>query len=347
MRLSASAADAFGEALKLTEQTRRYELAPMENFNDIILLHNPSGRVPGMKEAILQENITELEGRWAWNMNTDFRTARMIPSGIKAWPTANYSAYFGMANGYPINDMSQSDSESGYDATHPWKDRDPRFYKTYVFDGEFCGISGTGETANLFTGGNDREGANPQKGCYTGLMNAKLCLKTVNNANVRDIYNCALSFMRLADVYLMYSEATAVGYGVKSTAQTFSMTAEDAINKIRRAGVADVLDKFTGSTESFLSEVRRERAVELAFEGFRFMDLRRWMLLTQRPYTLKTGFQFDRDKLDKENPSESSVKNLREEVLVERDYTDRHYWFPLPNKNDTYLYEGFEQNPGW
>ena len=44
-------------------------------------------------------------------------------------------------------------------------------------------------------------------------MNSKLCLKIVNNANVRGAHYAVLSLMRLADVYLMYSEATAVGYG--------------------------------------------------------------------------------------------------------------------------------------
>ena len=35
---------------------------------------------------------------------------------------------------------------------------------------------------------------------------------------------------------------------------------------------------------------------------------------------------------------------MKEVVLVERKYTDRHYWLPLP-KADVYLYEGFGQNP--
>ena len=160
-----------------------------------------------------------------------------------------------------------------------------------------------------------------------------------------------LSLMRLADVYLMYSEAAAVGYGSpQGKASTFYMTAENAINKIReRAGMSYVLDKFTGNTTDFLSEVRRERAVELAFEGFRFMDLRRWMLLDKSPYTLKTKIEFDRaftDNYNKEKPQENEILNLREEVLLERKYTDRHYWLPLP-KGDVYLYEGFGQNPGW
>lgn len=160
-----------------------------------------------------------------------------------------------------------------------------------------------------------------------------------------------LHLMRLADVYLMYSEATAVGYGgPKNKATTYSLTAEEALNKIReRAGVEPVLDKFLGNTSDFLSELRRERAVELSFEGFRFMDLRRWMLLAERPYTLKTKIEFDRadpKNYNYDQPEENAIKNLREVVLVERKYTDRHYWYPLP-KNDVNMYEGFYQNPGW
>lgn len=340
-------ADALGEALKLNEETGRYALAPMDQFNDLVLVYK-SKSMPGCNEAILQENIVDYAGRWAWNMNTDFRPQSHIGSGIKCWPTANYSTYFGMANGYPIANATVKDRESGYDPEYPWSGRDPRFYKTYVIDGEFCGEGGTGNYADLCTGGADREGANPQKGCYTGLFNAKLCLKITHNGNVRDQFYCVLPLMRLADLYLLYSEATAVGYGVKQSASSYSLTAENAINVVRdRAGVAHVLPQFTASTEDFLSELRRERAVELAFEGMRFHDLRRWMLITQRPYTLKTGFQFDRGPGFKQNSTENQVQNLREEVLVERNFTARHYWLPLPNKNDTYLYAGFEQNPGW
>ncbi|MCF0244361.1 MAG: RagB/SusD family nutrient uptake outer membrane protein [Bacteroidaceae bacterium] len=340
-------ADALGQALALNNTHNRYELAPMDQYNDLCVVFN-SKALPGVKEAILQENITEYQGRWAWNMNTDFRPQSHISAGIKCWPTANYSTYFGMANGYPIKDATKKDAESGYDPEYPWANRDPRFYKDFIIDGEWCGTNGQGLEADLATGGKDREGANPQKGCYTGLMNSKLCLKLVHNGNVRDNYACVLSLMRLADVYLLYSEAAAVGYGVKASTSTNAMTAEQAVNVVRdRAGVGHVVDKFTGDTESFLGEVRRERAVELAFEGMRFHDLRRWMLINQRPYTLKTAFQFDRGPGFKPGSTENAVLNLREEVLVERNFTSRHFWLPLPNKDDTYLYEGFEQNPGW
>lgn len=346
-------ADALGQALALTESTKRYELANFSEYNDIFLLHNSSGKLNGVKESIFMENLLDYSARWRWNMVNDFRPQSIESSGIKGFPTANYVNYYGMQNGYPINDMTQADAESDYDPTHPWKNRDPRFYKTIMFDGvKWKSTGGAGGTAELFTGGRESEEVNEKKGCFTAYMNSKLCPQLMNTVDGYKENNIMiLSLMRLADVYLMYAEATAVGYnGPKGKASTYSLTAEAALNKIReRAGVAPVLDKFLGNTADFLSELRRERAVELSFEGFRFTDLRRWMLLTQRPYTLKTKIEFDRADPSNYNydaPEENAIKNLREEVLFERKYTDRHYWYPLPKK-DVSMYEGFDQNPGW
>ena len=353
VELCKRAAEALGEALQLSESTGRYELADFSQYNDIFLMHNSNGTLNGLKEAIFQENLLDYTARWRWNMINDFRPQSIEPSGIKCYPTANYVNYFGMQNGYPIEDMTKADAESGYDPTHPWKNRDPRFYKVIMFDGvKFSDGGGAGGSAELFTGGRESEEVNPNKGCFTGYMNSKLCPQLMNSGSTYKENNIMiLNLMRLADVYLMYAEAAAVGYGSpQGKATTYSLTAEDAINKVRdRAGVAHVLDKFLGSTTDFLSEVRRERAVELAFEGFRFMDLRRWMLLTQSPYTLKTKIEFDRADPDNYNydaPEENAIKNLREVVLFERQYTDRHYWYPLLRK-DVNIYEGFNQNPGW
>lgn len=346
-------AEALGEALQLTESTGRYELADFSKYNDIFLVHNSNGTLNGLKETIFQENLIDYSSRWRWNMINDFRPQSIESSGIKCFPTANYVNYFGMQNGYPIEDMTKADAESGYDPTYPWKNRDPRFYKVIMFDGvQFKSTGGASGTVELFTNGRESEEANPNKGCFTGYMNSKLCPQLMNTVDGYKENNImVLSLMRLADVYLMYAEAAAVGYGSpKGKATTYSLTAEEAINKVRdRAGVAHVLDKFLGNTTDFLSEVRRERAVELAFEGFRFMDLRRWMLLTQSPYTLKTKIEFDRadpNNYDYDNPEENPIKNLREVVLFERQYTDRHYWYPLLRK-DVNIYEGFGQNPGW
>ena len=82
---------------------------------------------------------------------------------------------------------------------------------------------------------------------------------------------------------------------------------EDAINTLRkRAGVGPVgggepgdekgtlCPEYISNSQKFMDEVRRERAVELSFEGFRFNDLQRWLLLTEEPYTIKTSQEFER-----------------------------------------------------
>lgn len=348
-------AEALGEALALTESTGRYELAPFDQYNDIFLVHNSGGRLNGVNEAIFQENLIDYSNRWRWNMVNDYRPQSIEASGIKVFPTANYVNYFGMQNGYPLpEDITQTDAESGYDPTHPWKGRDPRFYKVIMFDGVQykSGSKGAGTTVELCTNGKDSEEKDGLKGCFTGYMNMKLCPQFMNTTDGYKENNImVLSLMRLADVYMMYAEAAAVGYGSpQGKASTYSLTAEQALNVIRdRAGVEHVLPQFLTNTETFLSEVRRERAVELAFEGFRFMDLRRWMLLTQRPYTLKTKIEFDRadpDNYNYEAPEENAIRNLREVTLLERSYTDRHYWYPIL-RDDVQMYEGFGQNPGW
>jgi hypothetical protein len=113
--------------------------------------------------------------------------------------------------------------------------------------------------------------------------------------------------------------------------------------------VGHVAPKFLASQEAFRSEYRRERAVELAFEGHRFVDLRRWLLLTQQPYTLKKAIEFDRDTPSADiyaNPRNARVKNFRERVLFQRQLGERHYWIPFV-VSDANMYSDFKQNPGW
>ncbi|MDR0894629.1 MAG: RagB/SusD family nutrient uptake outer membrane protein [Prevotellaceae bacterium] len=354
------AADAFAQALTLTESTGRYKLAPFSQYSELFYTHNQNGKIPGLQEAIFMENLAESTNRWRWNMVTNYRPMCIITGGIKVYPSAGYTHWYGMKNGYPINNISQADSESGYDPEHPWKDRDPRFYNDIVYDGVKCTLTPRTATvdnklmdvqyAGLANNGAYRL-SNGARGAITGYMCTKLVPPLDNDWDGYKENNVVvLCFMRLADVYLMYAEATVMGYGTpQSKASGYSLSALDAVNKIReRAGVATVLDKFTGSAESFMSELRRERAVELAFEGHRFVDLRRWMLLLEKPYTLKTADEFDRavENMDYTKPEEARVLNLREVVLFERQFGQKHYWFPLKS-DDVNMYPEFEQNPGW
>ena len=350
------AADLLGEALSITESTRRYELADFSQWNDLFYYADRGTRVPGLKETIFQENLCELLGRFDWNQRNDYFSQIVISSGVKVQPTANYALYYGMKNGEPISSWTEADPVSGYDPTHPWKGRDPRFYKDFVIDGMQVVRDEKGiveeeiKYASLYSDGKWRV-ANGMKSNLTGLVETKFIPQMAKGINwVQDWQmSVVLSLMRLSDLYLLYAEATACGYGSPTAKSAkFDMTPVAAVDKVRaRAGVDGVASRFTGSTEAFLPELYRERAVELAFEGHRFIDLRRWMPLTKRPYTLKTKLEFDRTSdFSFRNPSEARVANLREEVLFERKLDDRHYWLPLPTA-DVNIYPEFGQNPGW
>ena len=156
--------------------------------------------------------------------------------------------------------------------------------------------------------------------------------------------------MRLADIYLMYAEAGAAVQGANYKSSKLNLTAADAINVLRdRVDAGHVADKFMNDQKKFMDEVRRERAVELAFEGFRWNDLQRWLLLTEYPYNIKTSQEFKRvGNFDytKNDPRDAEVTGWSEKTIVTRDFSEKHYLLPL-KESDVYLYPEFGQNPGW
>ncbi len=260
-----------------------------------------------------------------------------------------------MANGLPLDDP-----ESGFDPTHPFKNRDPRFYHDIVFDGVTYinakpdPADAAMKYAGLATGGSMRAITNASR---SGYFYQKLVPHTCQkyDSGSADDYgpnpHSYIPYMRLADVYLMYAEAAAVIGGPQGKSSKCSLSAVDAINRLRdRVGAGHVADKFTGN--AFMDEVRRERAVELAFEGFRFNDLQRWLLLTEPKYCVKTSQEFirvsgaDETFFAENDPADAEVAEFHEEVILTRNFDTKHYWFPLL-REDTYIDAGYEQNPGW
>ncbi len=366
------AAEAFGELLSLVESGQTpYELAEFKYkdiynhtraddaktcFSDIFYTTGQNWLMPGTTEAIFRGPSPDYNGT-NWGSSKTFGPGQdnIVESGVTRSPTANYINYaYGMANGLPITDPN-----SGFDPTHPFKNRDPRFYHDIVFDGfKYVNSSMPAKMekyryCELFTGGNMRD---VQQGSRTGYFYQKLCPHTANKYD--GAYNWSgslhiyLPYMRLGDIYTMYAEACAAFGGAKAKSTNFYKTAEDAINTLRdRVGEGHVAASYAANNHKFMDEVRRERAAELAFEGFRFNDLQRWLLLTESPYTVKTSQEFTRvtpsSYLDgKNDPANIEVKDWREETILTRKYDIKHYWFPLKVK-DISIYHEFGQNYGW
>lgn len=373
------AAEAFGELLSLVEAGQtQYALAEFKYkdiynheksddanscFSDIFYTKKQNWKMPGTVEAIFRGPSPDFNGS-NWNTSKVFgpKIQKVVAhDNVIHQPTANLVEAYGMANGEPIylveNGQYVLNPKSGFDPKHPFKNRDPRFYHDIVFDG-FKYLNGSpGQYADLqycqlYTGGNMRPIENASR---TGYFIQKLVPHTCNEVD-KDYdwgaaFHCYLPYMRLADIYLMYAEACAAFGGATGKSSNFGKTAEDAINTLRdRCGAGHVAAEFVADSHKFMDEVRREREVELSFEGFRFCDLQRWLLLTEAPYNQKFSQEFDRvesaDFYKNHDPKDAEVANYRRELILTRNFNTKHYWFPLPIK-ETQLYPEFNQNPGW
>jgi hypothetical protein len=79
--------------------------------------------------------------------------------------------------------------------------------------------------------------------------------------------------MRLADVFLMYAEATNEVSGPQADAIAL-------VNRIRHRGnLPPLASDKTSSKDAFFNAIEQERIIELLGEGFRPFDLRRWRAL--------------------------------------------------------------------
>lgn len=365
------AAEAFGQLLNLVESGQtQYSLAQFKYkdiynhvraadatscFSDIFVTTGQNWLMPGSTEAIFRGPSNDYNGS-NWNTSKTFgpKVKGMVEhDNIIHHPTANYVKLYGMENGLPL-----SDPNSGFDPNYPFKNRDPRFYHDIVFDGfKYVNAAMPADMeylryAGLASGGTMRNAAD---GSRTGYFIQKLIPHTANKYD--GIYNwsgnlhCYLPYMRLGDIYTMYAEACAAIGGANGKSSNFSKTAEQAINTLReRVGAGKVSAAYTSDSRKFMDEVRRERAVELSFEGFRFCDLQRWLLLTEYPYNVKTSQEFDRvenlDFFKTKDPKDAKVANFREVTILTRQFGTKHYWFPL-KISDTSMYPEFGQNPGW
>ena len=373
VEFAAKAADALAEAIsQVNSGSTPYALAEYKydniydhvasedsktNFSDIFRTTGKGWKQPGSTEAILRAPYIGANGsNWNFTKNWGIKINEIVQhDALIHQPTANYVNYYGMANGLPLDDP-----ESGFDPTHPFKGRDPRFYHDIIFDG-FQYINTTigkddpdyqFKYVQMYTGSNLRSSSS--QGCRTGYY----CQKLVpHQANKYDgMYNwggalqCDLPYMRLADIYLMYAEAGAAVQGANYKSNKCNLTAVDAINVLRdRVEAGHVADKYAANQQKFMDEVRRERAVELAFEGFRWNDLQRWLLLTEYPYNIKTSQEFKRVgnyDFTKKDPRDAEVTGWSEKTILTRDFSEKHYLLPL-KQSDVYLYPEFGQNPGW
>jgi hypothetical protein len=335
VELCKQAASVFAEGLKLCDETGRYKLNPWEKWDEIFWVNSTSAPSGGTERIMKAPHYNPGRTRWSTVEGTLWR--ELGASAACEVPTHNYVKNYAMASGLPI-----SDPESGYDPNNPWVNREPRFYKDIIVDGDLVVYASAPEEdkyVQLFNGGRHRAGT---WGSVTGYFYKRYtpigCNKWDNWWTRLQAY---VPFLRLADFYMEYAEAVLHGYGSPlSSAPGYSLTAVDAVNVIRnRAQLPNLVERYTADKDVFMEEIIRERAVEFAFNIHRFCDLRRWNLNHDIKYREKTAIDFNRGENGKPT-------DITERVVITRIAEKKHNWLPIQN-DFTRLYPEFTQNPGW
>ena len=222
-----------------------------------------------------------------------------------------------------------TDPTSGYDPANPYANRDPRLRFSIFLTGDPL-PSGITYRPEPTSGTPDAVG-NTYIASTTGFNIKKY-------VNAEDYVNPAnnginIILLRYAEILLTFAEA-------KIELNQLDASVLTAINMVRN-GRSDVKQPSIGSTASqaeLRAIVRRERTVELAFEGTRLFDIRRWKIAETVLPGPVYGITYK---------AANGALTTIQAVGVNRNFDKtRHYLWPIPQK-EINLTPTLTQNPGW
>ena len=240
-------------------------------------------------------------------------------------PTENLASAFEMKDGraFDWNDPTMKANQ--------YKDRDPRFYLTIVHNGMLWPAK---KAVDISEGG--ANGLPLTNATTTGYYLRKYVDNSISfeagSTTAATHHNWIL--FRYAEVLLNYAEAMIhVNGNCDFKDATYTMSAREALNAVRkRAGMPEVA---ACSQDEFLTRVKHERCVEMAFEGQRFWDLRRWKNLdeTKNIYAVRITHH-------------DGVLSYEKTLLSERSVSNKLYFYPIANV-ELFKNKKLVQNSGW
>ena len=240
--------------------------------------------------------------------------------------------------------------KEGYQTVKLHFNREPRFYGTLGFDGSSWYGHGKEHADDLYylEAKKGQITGQSQLANYsvTGYYAKKLVYyKNIISESSAVIEEYPFPIVRLADLYLMYAEAL---NEATDNGEFVPKEVYDNIDIIRkRSGLEGVVDSWSKysinpekpSTKEGMREIiRKERQIELALEGSRFYDLRRWKL-ARSTYNnaLVRGWSIDQETTE----DYYVIRNIAQMKYVQKDYL-----WPL-KYDDIINNPNLIQNPGW
>ena len=217
---------------------------------------------------------------------------------------------------------------------NPYANRDPRMEKTIVHNGQ----KWLKVPMEIWEGGSN--GQPIVNATVTGYYLAKYVNHNISFASgsktKKILHNWVL--FNYSEILLNYAEAMVnAKHNPAYTDAELPLSAVAAVNMVRSredVGMPAIANEI--SEDDFIKIVKNERRVELAFEGHRFWDVRRWKELdkTAEIYGVKVvkdgagGFKYTKFLYEK------------------RPISDKMYFYPIPD-TERYNNNNLKQNENW
>ena len=215
--------------------------------------------------------------------------------------------------------------------------REPRFYNTVFFNGRQWPVSCN--QVLFYNGGNS--GVQEGQATLTGYMLFKRFNRSVSltNPGVASQFRPSIIF-RLADFYLMYAEAA-------NEVNPNDARVLKYLNLVReRAGLPDIETlnpAIRGNQELQRAAIQRERQIELATEGQRYFDVRRWMIADKNGEGRQNGYVHGMNVRGESNDKEDFNRIVEASQIV---FNRKMYLYPMPDF-EMRKTKNLVQNPGW
>lgn len=315
-----------GAALAIKSRALLYAASPLNNpGNDMskwqkaadaakaVIDLNVYSLYPNYKNLFLQLAAYNAEIIWQrpYNNLVDFELAvevALYPPGSNG--RSQLSPIHNMVADYEtLNGLLPGDDPS-FDPQNPYVNRDPRMDATILYDSSLF----KGRRIQLYTGGIDADmpgSTTPRPGYYL----RKFDDTTITDPITTRIGNTPWTFFRYGEILLNYAEAK-YHLGDEPTCRAY-------INQVRsRPGV--LMPDVTESGDALLKRLQHERRIELAFEGHRFFDVRRWKIA---PDVLNINAQ----QMTITKDPVSGIRTFTvKDMLPERAFFDKNYLLPIP-----------------
>ncbi|MBI6120818.1 RagB/SusD family nutrient uptake outer membrane protein [Salegentibacter maritimus] len=325
----------------------------------IILYHEYN---TGVKTHFLTSRMRNSAGNW--DLTKKAADKYLMTDGETRWTSPLFSGdqdpysefrnrdhrmYYTITPPFKVNSIPDGQNTSKWEFTGDPKDREYIDIMAQLSDDEHKTLPSVNWRGLVVRESPHFRDFNNGQGYNAGFTGYKLFkyyneLLYIQNQDIND-----KPVFRMGEVLLNYAEAK---YELGEFDQAI---ADQTINRLRERGAVAPLT--VGSEPSdptrdpevnpTLWEIRRERAVELMGEGFRFDDLRRWkkMKYTQEE---KLGRWVDNskygDRLDIQNGTQKGYVTIFGKPTGE--FPNYYYLYPIPS-NELVLNPALEQNPGW